>query len=308
MIAIPDHRPSPTMPSSWTGTGGSFGQGARPMTWRIRLREDPLFWATQLLPAPRTRALYALHAFCREIEAIAHSEASASLKQALLSGWRSEIALLYEGRPRHALARSLMGPVRLYGLRCNDFLRIIDGWETDSRAGRQAPSLPELDFHCSQTAGGIGLLAMGILGLETPAAERIAAELGRAVRLTELLRDLSADAARNRLYLPHELLAAHGLLSDSPRSVLTHPALANVCGELATLAEEHYAAAAKAIAASRSPGARVAALILATYRAILQEVRARGWKHLEKPIRLSAGRKARLALGYALATVKSFGI
>jgi phytoene synthase len=80
------------------------------MAWRIRLREDPLFWATQLLPAPRARALSALHAFCREIEAIAHSEASASLKQALLSGWRSEIALLYEGRPHHALARSLIGP------------------------------------------------------------------------------------------------------------------------------------------------------------------------------------------------------
>src|SRR6185369_1366300 len=82
-----------------------------------------------------------------------------------------------------------------------------------------------------------------ILGLETPAAEHIAAELGHAVRLTELLRDLSRDATHDRTYLPRELLKKHGLPSNSPGSVLTHPALGNVCCELAMLAEEHYAAA-----------------------------------------------------------------
>ena len=198
MIAIPDHRPSPTMPSSWTVTGGSFGQGAGPMAWRIRLREDPLFfWATQLLPAPRARALYALHAFCREIEAIAHSEASASLKQALLSGWRSEIALLYEGRPRHPLARSLMGPVRLMASDAMTSSGLSTaGKRTAAPAGRHR-AFPSW-ISIALKPPGASVFAMGILGLETPAAERIAAELGRAVRLTELLRDLSADAARNR--------------------------------------------------------------------------------------------------------------
>ena len=299
---------SSTPLSGRTGTGGNFGLGAESRVWRIQLVENPFLWAMQRLPAPRVRALHALHAFCREVETIAHSGASSALKQAILCGWRGEIALLYEGRPRHALARSLIEPVRLYGLRCSDFLAIIDGWETDTRLGSEAPSLPELDLHCVRTTGSIGRLAMQILGLETPAAEHIAAELGRAVRLTELLRDLSRDATHDRIYLPRELLRRHGLPANSPRSVLTHPALANVCCELAMLAEEHYAAAAKAIAACRSPGARIAALILATYRAILQEVRASGWKRPERPIRLSAWRKAGLALGYALASAKSLGI
>jgi phytoene synthase len=99
------------------------------------------------------------------------------------------------------------------------------------------------------------------------------------MRLTELLRD-RADAESNRLYLPRELLAAHDLLSNSPRSVLTHPALANVCASSPRW-RKNITRRPQSDRRLRSPGARVAALILATYRAILQEIRARGWKHLE---------------------------
>src|SRR4029077_17048815 len=91
-------RSSSTVLSSRTAAIGNFGRKAGSMAWRIRASGDPLFWATQLLPAPRRLAMHALYAFCREVESIAHSKASPSLKQALLFGWRGEIALLYEGR------------------------------------------------------------------------------------------------------------------------------------------------------------------------------------------------------------------
>jgi hypothetical protein len=105
------------------------------------------------------------------------------------------------------------------------FLAIIDGMEMDARSDIQAPSLAELDLYCSRVAVAVGLLSVRIFGVETEAADRVAAELGGALQLTTILRDLDEDAERNRLYLPRELLGKHGLMAATPRSVLSHPAL-----------------------------------------------------------------------------------
>ena len=103
-----------------------------------------VFWPMQLLPARRREAMCALYAFCREVDDIAVGEASRSLKQALLLNWRSEIAHLYAGRPRHAVPLGLNKAIHLYGLRCDDFLAIIDGIEVDLRTDTRAPRLAEL--------------------------------------------------------------------------------------------------------------------------------------------------------------------
>jgi phytoene/squalene synthetase len=83
----------------------------------------------KLLPVQRREAMYALYAFCREVADIADGEASGSLKETLLLNWRSEIAHLYAGRPRHAVTCGLSEAIHLHGLRCPDFLAIIDGVE-----------------------------------------------------------------------------------------------------------------------------------------------------------------------------------
>jgi phytoene synthase len=249
--------------------------------------------------------MYALHWFWREIEAIACDETSDLLKEALLSDWRSEIALLYDGRPRREVTRSLVEPVRLYGLKCDDFLTIVNGLWADARGAAQASSLLAFDFHRARVAVAMARLTMRVFGLEEPSAERFAAGFGRGAHITRILRDLSLDAARNRLYLPRPLLTAHGIVSTHPGAVLTHPLLGHVCHELAATAEKHYDAAAAAIGRIRSREARVAALMLGGCRGILHESLARGWEHLEKPVRLSAGRKAELLLRYGLASTES---
>ncbi len=177
---------------------------------RQRAAGSSFFWPMQLLPIRRREAMYALYAFCREVDEVADGEASRSLKQTLLLNWRSEIAHLYEGRPRHAVTLGLNKAIHLYGLRCDDFLAIIDGMEMDAWTDIRAPSLVELDRYCECVAVAVGRLSMRILGEETPAGERVAAELGRALQLTNILRNLAEDAGRHRLYLPRELLRVAG--------------------------------------------------------------------------------------------------
>jgi phytoene synthase len=262
--------------------------------------ETSFSWAMHLLPVQRREAMYALYAFCREVDDIADGEASRSLKQTFLSNWRSEIAHLYAGRPRHAVTLGLNKAIHLYGLRCDDFLAIIDGVEMDVRTGIRAPSFEQLDRYCECVAVAVGRLSVRIFGEETPAGERVAAELGRAVQLTNILRDLAEDARRQKLYLPRELLHAHGIFATTPSWVLAQPALPEICRNLAMVAERHYEAAAEAIAACPRWTMRPAAVMLGIYRALLHELLVRGWRHIDEPLRIPAWHKLALVIRHGL--------
>jgi len=270
------------------------------IAFRLRATGSSFFWAMQLLPYQRREAMYALYAYCREVDDIADGDAPRSLKDVLLSDWRSEIALLYAGCPQHSVTRALSEAVHLYGLQCSDFLAIIDGMEMDARTDVRAPSLEELDLYCERVVVAVGRLSVRIFGEETQAGEYVAAELGRALQLTNILRDLAEDARRNRLYLPREMLRAHSIYATIPSWVLAQAALPKVCRDLAMLAEEHYSAAAKAIAACPRRMMRPAAVMLHTYRALLHELLARGWRHLDEPVRICTRRKLALLLRHGL--------
>jgi squalene synthase HpnD len=267
---------------------------------RRRAAGSSFFWAMRLLPRQRRRAMNALYAFCREVGDIADGEASRSLKQTLLLNWRSEIAHLYAGRPRHTVTRSLNEAIHLYGLRCDDFLAIIDGMEMDARTDIRAPSFAELDRYCERMTVAIGRISVRIFGEASQAGERVAAELGRALQLTYILRDLAEDARLHRLYLPRELLHAHGIFATTPSWVLAQPALPSVCHDLALIAERHYAAAAEAIAACPRSTMRPAAAMLAINRAFLHELLARGWRRLDEPVQIPAWRKLAVVMRHGL--------
>jgi phytoene synthase len=272
--------------------------GSENSAFACHLRDmgSSFFWATQLLPVSRRETMYILYAFCREVEDLADREASPSVKRALFSDWRSEIASLYAGQPRHWLTRALSNAIRQYGLRSEDFVAVIDGGEMNLPSDMKGPSLIELDLYCERVAVAAARLSMRIFGEETSAGEQVAAELGRALQLTIILRDLHKDAGRKRLYLPRELLHAHGILTPIPEWVLAQPALAGVCRDLALIAEGHYAAAAKAIAACPRQTMRPAAVLLGIYHALLHELLARGWRNPADPVRIPAWRKLSLVV------------
>jgi phytoene synthase len=128
----------------------------------------------------------------------------------------------------------------------------------------------------------------------------VAAELGRAMKFTNILRDLARDAKRHRLFLPRELLHAHGIFSTTPSWVLAQPALPDVCRDFALFAERHYAAAAEAIAACPRSTMRPVAVMLGIYRAVLDELLARGWRQLDEPVRIPFVHELALLLRHGL--------
>jgi presqualene diphosphate synthase len=270
------------------------------ITWCAGTAGNSLSWAMHLLPVQRREAVYALYAVCREVDDIAEGEASRSLKETLLLNWRSEIAHLFGGRPRHTVTLRLNKAIHLYDLRCHDFLAVIDGAEIRARTDIQAPSLAQLDHYCECAAVAVGRLSVRIFGEEGPAGERVAAELGRALQLTIILCDLAEDAKRHRLYLPRELLHRHGIFATTPSWVLAQPALPDVCRDLAVLAERHYAAAAEAITACPRWTMRPMAAMLGIYRALLHELLAHGWRQLDEPVRIASWRKLALLLRHGL--------
>ena len=223
---------------------------------------------------------------------IADGERPAAHKLAALAAWRDEIEALYAGRPSHLVARALHEPMLRYRLRREDFLSVIDGMEMDAREDIRAPDLATLDLYCARVASAVGHLSVHIFGDTSEAAHRVADSLGRALQLTNILRDLDEDARRGRLYLPREILERHGIHNADPIAVLRHPALPAACRELAAIAETHFRDSARAMAQCRRRAMRPAAVMGAVYRATLQQLLRGEWRDpaarlsLPKPLKL----------------------
>jgi presqualene diphosphate synthase len=259
---------------------------------RVEAAGTSFYWAMRLLPRERRNGMYAVYAWCREVDDIADGERPAAHKLAALAAWRDEIEALYDRRPSHLVARALHEPVLRYRLRREDFLSVIDGMEMDAREDIRAPNLATLDLYCARVASAVGHLSVHIFGDTSEAAHRVADSLGRALQLTNILRDLDEDARRGRLYLPREILHRHGVYNADPIGVLRHPALPAACRELAAIAETHFRDSARAMAQCRRRAMRPAAVMGAVYRATLQQLLRGEWRDpaarrsLPKPLKL----------------------
>jgi presqualene diphosphate synthase len=245
---------------------------------RVEAAGTSFYWAMRLLPQHRRYGMYAVYAFCREVDDIADGERPVERKLAALAGWREEIDALFRGRPRHLVARALCDPTRRYELRRKDFLAVIDGMEMDAREDIRAPDLTTLDLYCARVASAVGHLSVHVFGDPGESAHSVAESLGRALQLTNILRDLGEDAGRHRLYLPREILDRHGIAGSDPAAVLRHPALPAVCRDLAGIAEGHFRDAELAMMRCSRRAMRPAAVMAAIYRATLSALLRSGWR------------------------------
>jgi len=157
-----------------------------------------------------------------------------------------------------------------------DLLAVVDGMAMDARAEMRRPSQAVLALYCDRVAAAVGRLTLAILGFAD--GKELAAALGEALQLTNILRDLAEDAERGRLYLPDELLSAHGIASDDPTIVLGHPALPLVCRDLASQAKSDYARAAALMAGRHCRRLRPVGLMAAVYGRQLRRLEAAQWQ------------------------------
>ena len=284
------------------GVADQLGDDALRETIRHRVEAagTSFYWAMRLLPQDRRNGMYAVYAFCREVDDIANDDRPVEHKLAALSVWREEIDALYGGRPHLVVARALCEPALRYGLRRHDFLAIIDGMEMDAREDIRAPGLAMLDLYCARVASAVGHLSVHVFGDASHPAHLVAESLGRALQLTNILRDLDEDAARRRLYLPREILDRHGIAGSDPAAILRHPALPAVCREVAALAEGHFREAERAMTRCSRRAMRPAAVMAAIYRATLSALLRSGWREPATRVSLSKTRKLWLVLRHGL--------
>ncbi len=274
---------------------------ARTHVERIVARSGSSFLSgIRALPAARKRAMYAIYAFCREVDDIADDPGDRSVRLGQLADWRAEIDRLYAGRPTRPTTRALLGPVADYDLPRAEFLAIVDGMESDLLNTLRGPDAATLERYCRQVAGAVGMLSIRVFGAREPEAETIAIALGEALQLTNILRDLAEDASRGRLYLPREALAAHGIATDEPAAVLAHPALPEVCAVVAAQARARFRETRALLARCDRRRLKPCVLMMEVYERVLAKLERQGWRDLERPVRLSPAGRLWIAVRYGL--------
>jgi phytoene synthase len=186
--------------------------------------------------------------------------------------------------------------VARYGLRKEDFRTILDGMDMDVAEDIVAPDLPTLDLYCERVASAVGRLSIKVFGMDEGPGFVLAHHLGRALQLTNILRDIDEDAAIGRLYLPREYLFAAGFKSLDPRMVVSDPLVDLACRQVAKLAHDHYDKAQAVLAAE--PKGRIATpwLMGAVYSEILSATEKAGFAPPRHRVSLSKGKLLSLVL------------
>jgi phytoene synthase len=246
------------------------------------------YLAMCILPKRRREAMFALYAFCRAVDDIADEQGpwSAAERLAALAAWRADVAALFAGRaPPHLAA--LDEAARRYSLRRPDFEAVIDGMAMDAAGDIRAPDWATLDLYCDRVACAVGRLSARVFGFEAKAADALAHHLGRALQLTNILRDIDEDAAIGRLYLPREALVAAGARTDEPLAAAADPRLAAACAAVAERARWHFDQAEPILAGAPRSAAKAPRLMAAAYRSIFDRMLRDGFAPPRRRVRAS---------------------
>lgn len=168
-----------------------------------------------LLPKPKRAAMAALYAFCREVDDVADDLGhSIEERQRLLAAWKSEIEAACSGRrPSFPVALELQPVIEQYRLPFALFEDLIRGVETDLTTLRY-PTYRELDDYCYRVASVVGLLSIQIFEFSDARCRDYAVALGKALQLTNILRDVRNDAERSRVYIPEAELERFGVRAE----------------------------------------------------------------------------------------------
>ncbi|MDH4063455.1 MAG: presqualene diphosphate synthase HpnD [Acidobacteriota bacterium] len=258
-------------------------------------RDTSFSYSFLVLPAAERRAIVAVWDFCRAVDDAVDEEPVAARAAERAAEWRDEVARVFEGRaPATAQGAQLRGVVEQFDLSRAPFDALVEGVEMDLHTSRYE-TYDALVEYCRRVASAVGLMCIEIFGCRGPEAREYAVELGLALQLTNIIRDITDDLAHGRVYLPAEDLRrfgctetdlAAGLVTDNVRRLLAFE-----CAR----AREHYARAAAAL-----PQASVRKLVAAEimggiYFEILQRIERRGYDVFSRRVRVPKPARALIA-------------
>ena len=254
-----------------------------------RRSRSSFYYAFILLPPERRRALYAVYAFCRFIDDIADDE-SIREPAMLLKRWREELDRVYAGAPTRALSRALADSARRFAIPRELFEEIIAGVEMDLSRKRYQ-TFAELRPYCYRVASALGLICIEIFGYRNPSAKLYAENLGLALQLTNILRDVREDAERGRIYIPLEDLARFNVSEDEILRGVYSANFVSLMDFEAKRAQELYAAAQSALAPEDRSTLLTAEAMRLIYAALLERIIKSNYRVLDRRHSLSAPHK-----------------
>ncbi len=254
----------------------------------------------RFLEPTRRRAIIALYAFCREVDDVVDECRDVGVAAAKLEWWRGEVAALYHGgSPQHPVTRALKPWVGEFDLKEEHFQAIIDGMAMDLEPGRRYQDFDELRIYCHRAAGVVGLLAAAIFGYENPRTLAYAEELGLALQLTNILRDIREDLLRGRLYLPLDELQRYGVdeagLQAAIETGSSDSAIRTLLAFQAERAEQHYRRAFELLPEEDRYHQLSGVVMADIYHALLGRIIKRDYPVLRERVKLSLPFKLWLA-------------
>jgi phytoene synthase len=264
-----------------------------------KVRQSSFYAAMRTMPERERQAMFAIYAFCRAVDDIADDQqGDRTARTAALDVWRTDLDRLYAGADP-GVAKFLAEPARTFDLERADFEAMIDGMQMDVDADIVAPDDATLDLYCDRVASSVGRLSVKVFGMERQPGIDLAHHLGRALQLTNILRDLDEDAGIGRLYVSSDALAVAQISVSDPRTVVADPRIDVAARQIACEAKRHYEAADKVMKTAKGQ-LKAPRLMGAAYGRILKHMLAEGWKPPRRRVSLSKGEKLWVLARYGL--------
>lgn len=268
-------------------------------------RDTSFAYSFLALSHDRRRAITAVWDFCRAVDDEVDEDARRPIeaRRAGLHRWRCEVAACFGERELATpQGRALQPEVTRFRLPRLPFEQLIDGCAMDLEPARYA-TFAELRGYCYRVASTVGLICIEIFGYDNPGARGYAEELGLALQLTNILRDVPADLERGRLYIPLDELAAHGVTETDLRRGQITPAIAALFEQQARRAREQFARADACLPPEDARRLVAARIMAAIYQNLLTRIAARHYDVFAGRVRVPRLRKARLAVSTWMATM-----
>jgi phytoene synthase len=256
------------------------------------------YYAFLFLPEERRAAITAFYAFCREVDDVVDEVQDPSVAGAQLAWWRTEVAQAYAGAPTHPVMQALMPLAGTYGIEAAHLNAVIEGCEWDLRQNRML-DYAALQRYCHLVAGIVGEVAANIFGRTEEATIRYAHTLGRAMQLTNIVRDVGDDARRGRIYLPlselrqFDVKASDLLRRESPWGY--GEGFSRLMRFQAERAHATYDEAMALLPAADRRAQKPGLMMANIYRTLLREIEAGGFQVLHQRISLTPLRKLWIA-------------
>jgi phytoene synthase len=269
-------------------------------------RDTSFYYSFLVLPPRKRRALIAVWDFCRAVDDAVDEMAPADGGQGLtdearaeatrqLCAWRAELAAVYAGSPATLQGMALEPFIREFGLPREQFEALIDGVQMDVGCMRY-PTFAALEAYCHRVASAVGLICVEIFGYRDPATREYAVTLGRALQLTNIIRDVAADLRQGRVYLPEADLARFGVTEDALRAGVGSPGVRELLAFECERAHGLYRRAASQLPRMDRRRLVAAEIMGAIYFEILRRIERNGYDVFTRRIRVPRPHRAAIAL------------